>query len=71
MRTGETSGVDYRVELKKKDEIYLELYKAALEKANRAKEFAIKSFLEAKRIKNTYLLKNIDSIETDSVITNF
>ena len=59
------------IQLKKKDDIYLELYKAALEKANRAKEFAIKSFLEAKRIKNTYLLKNINSTETDSEIARF
>ena len=47
------------IQLKEKHEIYMELYQAALEKANRAKEYAIQHFLEAKKIKNTYLLPTL------------
>ena len=47
------------IQLKEKHEIYMELYDAALEKANRAKEYAIQHFLEAKKIKNTYLFTSL------------
>ena len=47
------------IQLKEKHEIYMELYQAALEKANRAKEYAIQHFLEAKKIKNTYLFPRL------------
>ena len=54
---------DEPLKLKKPNEVYLEIYKKARRKAKDAKKMAIRAFLEAKRIKNTYLL---DDIEDDS-----
>lgn len=51
------------ISLKKRNDIYYDMYKEALKKAKMAKEMALASFLEAKKIKNTYML---DDIEDDS-----
>jgi hypothetical protein len=45
--------------------IYYELYKEAKKKAKTARDLALSSYLEAKRIKNTYLLDENDSDESD------
>jgi hypothetical protein len=37
------------------------MYKEARQKAKDARDLALSSFLEAKRIKNTYMLDDIDS----------
>ena len=37
------------------------MYKAAIKKAKDARDLALSSFLEAKRIKNTYMLDDVDS----------
>ena len=45
------------------------MYKEAKRKAKGARDLALSSFLEAKRIKNTYMLDEIDSesdLEEDS-----
>ena len=57
---------DEPIVLKKPNEVYLEIYKKARRKAKEAKKLAIKAFLEAKRIKNTYLLDNIED-DSDSL----
>ena len=47
--------------LKEPNEVYLDIYKAAREKAKKAKNEAIKAYLEAKKIKELYMLDVIDS----------
>ena len=55
------------IELKKPDQIYMELYNNALEKAKEAKKSAIDAYLVAKNIKDTYAL-NIDDDEEYDLI---
>ena len=50
------------LELKTK-EFYYDIYRTAIEKAKKAKRQALESFLEAKKIRETYML---DEIENDS-----
>ena len=44
------------IQLKKRNEVYFEMYRDAKRKAKLAREFALSAYLEAKRIKNTYLI---------------
>jgi hypothetical protein len=53
------------VQIKKRNHIYYELYKEAKKKAKTARDLALSSYLEAKRIKNTYLLDENESDESD------
>jgi hypothetical protein len=46
------------------------MYKDAKRKAKEARDLALSSFLEAKRIKNTYMLNEIDS-DSDLEEDNF
>jgi hypothetical protein len=48
---------DEPLNLKERDEIYKNIYKEAVEKAKEARNLAIYSYLEAKRIKNLYLIQ--------------
>lgn len=50
--------------LKKPNEVYFKIYKEAKNKAKQAKKSAILAYLEAKKIKKTYLLDNLN--ESDS-----
>lgn len=62
------------IQLKKRNDIYYKLYKEAKQKAKMARDFALTSYLEAKRIKNTYLLnESHDPSESDEddFIENF
>ena len=52
---------DEPIVLKQPSEVYLEIYKTTLEKAKEAKELALRTFLEAQNIKNTYLLDESES----------
>ena len=54
------------ITLKKPNEVYLKIYKEARKKAKKARKEAIQSFLEAKRIKNTYLVGDIESDDSNS-----
>ena len=45
--------------LKKRDDMYYKMYKEALKKARVAKELALRSYLDAKHIKNTYMLTDL------------
>ena len=54
------------ITLKKPNEVYLKIYKEARKKAKKARKEAIQSFLEAKRIKNTYLVGDIESEDSNS-----
>ena len=60
-----------KVELKKPNEVYLEIYKKAREKAKEARLVAIKAYLTAKEIKKQYLLDEIELSEDESDDDNF
>jgi len=51
--------------LKKPNEVYFELYKEARNKAKQAKKNAILAYLEAKNIKKTYMIENINDSDSD------
>jgi hypothetical protein len=54
------------VQIKNKNEVYYEMYREARRKAKIARNLALSSYLEAKRIKNTYMLDNMkDSDDSD------
>ena len=52
--------------LRDPNEIYLDIYKAAKEKAKQAKLAAVKAYLEAKKIKQSYLMDELDTSDDDS-----
>ena len=56
---------DEKLTLKKPNEVYYQMYRDARQKAKLAKELALSSYLEAKNIKNTYMLNDIDSDTSD------
>jgi len=51
--------------LKKPNQVYFELYKEARNKAKQAKKNAILAYLEAKNIKKTYMIENINDDDSD------
>ena len=59
------------LKLKNPNEVYLDIYRNARERAKHAKNEAIKAYLEAKRIKELYLLDVVDSSDDDSDIELF
>ena len=60
---------DEKISLRKPSEVYHELYKVALEKAKQAKQVAVQAYLEAKRIRHTYLIDEMDSSDEDQYFT--
>ena len=57
---------DDTIKLKNPKDVYLDIYKIAKEKAKVAKKQAIKAYLEAKKIKDLYLLDSVDTSDDDS-----
>ena len=55
------------ITLKKPNEVYYEIYKEAKRKAKLAQKAAIIAFLEAKNIKKTYMLDELDSGSDDDL----
>jgi hypothetical protein len=53
------------ITLKKPNQVYFELYKEARNKAKQAKKSAILAYLEAKNIKKTYMIENINDSDSD------
>jgi hypothetical protein len=53
------------IKLKKPNQVYFELYKEARNKAKIAKRNALLAYLEAKNIKKTYMLDNLDDSDSD------
>jgi hypothetical protein len=51
--------------LKKPNQVYFELYKEARNKAKLAKKNALLAYLEAKNIKKTYLIENLNDSDSD------
>lgn len=57
---------DSNINIKQSNEVYYEMYREACRKAKIARDLALSSYLEAKRIKNTYMLEDItDSDDSD------
>lgn len=57
--------IEESITLKKPNEVYFELYKEARNKAKLAKKNAILAYLEAKNIKKTYMIENINDSDSD------
>jgi hypothetical protein len=54
------------VQLKQRNEVYYQMYKEARKKAKIARDFALSAYLEAKEIKNKYMLDDLkDSDDSD------
>jgi len=53
------------IQLKKPNQVYFELYKEARKKAKEAKRCAILAYLEAKNIKKTYMLDNLNDSDNE------
>jgi hypothetical protein len=53
------------IHLKKPNQVYFELYKEARKKAKEAKRSAILAYLEAKNIKKTYMIENMDDSDSE------
>jgi hypothetical protein len=52
--------------LKKHKDVIYEMYKVAKRKAQEAKKAAIRAYLEAKEIKASYLLDDLESASSES-----
>ena len=48
------------ITIKKRNDVYFEMYREAKRKAKVARDLALSTYLEAKRIKNTYLINEVD-----------
>jgi hypothetical protein len=57
------------ISIKKRDNIYYEMYKEAKKKAKIARDLALSTYLEAKRIKNTYMLEDLED-DDDEIYEN-
>jgi hypothetical protein len=53
------------IQLKNRNDVYYEKYREAKRKAKIARDLALSSYLEAKRIKNTYMLDDIEDSDDD------
>jgi hypothetical protein len=53
------------VQLKEKTEVYYQMYREAKQKAKLAKSLALSSYMEARRIKNLYMLDDVDSSDDE------
>ena len=57
---------DNTIQIKQRNDVYYEMYREARRKAKIARNLALSSYLEAKRIKNAYMLEDIkDSDDSD------
>jgi len=55
-----------QITLKNRNDVYYEMYREARQKAKYARDLAVASYLEAKNIKNKYMLEDIgDSEDSD------
>jgi hypothetical protein len=61
----ELDAVTETIQLKPRNDVYYELYRAAKKKAKMAKNLALKSYLEAKNIKTTYMLDETSDTDSD------
>ena len=57
---------DTTIQIKKRNDVYYEMYREARRKAKIARDLALSSYLEVKRIKNTYMLDDIKDSDDES-----
>ena len=55
-----------QVHIKTRNDVYYKMYQEAKRKAKLAKDLALSAYLEAKRIKNTYMLEDLDDSDSES-----
>jgi len=55
------------VQLKNRNEVYYQMYRDARRNAKIAKDLALSAYLEAKRIKNTYMLTDLDDSDESDI----
>ena len=55
------------VKIKQRDDVYYEMYREARRKAKLAKDLALSAYLEAKQIKNKYMLDTISDSDDSSI----
>jgi len=53
------------VQIKQRSDVYYEMYREARKKAKIARDLALSAYLEAKHIKNTYLLDDLNDSDSD------
>jgi hypothetical protein len=53
--------------LKKPNEVYYEIYRAARKKAKHMRQVAVEAYLEAKEIKTKYMLEDVDDSDEDDM----
>jgi len=61
---------DNAVKLRKPNEVYLEIWREARKRAKLARKTAIEACLEAKNIKSTYMINEIDDSDSEDEIDN-
>jgi hypothetical protein len=54
-----------QIQLKTRNDVYYKMYREAKRKAKIARDLALSSYLDAKRIKNTYMLEEIEDSDSD------
>ena len=59
--------IEDKVSLKKPNDVYMEIYKTAREKAKHMKQATIEAYLEARNIKTKYMLDEINPSDDESI----
>jgi hypothetical protein len=54
-----------QIQIKTRNDVYYKMYQDAKKKAKLAKDLALSAYLEAKQIKNTYMLEDLDDSDSD------
>uniref|UniRef100_A0A6C0JZS3 Uncharacterized protein n=1 Tax=viral metagenome TaxID=1070528 RepID=A0A6C0JZS3_9ZZZZ len=54
-----------QIQIKTRNDVYYKMYQDAKKKAKLAKDLALSAYLEAKHIKNTYMLEDLDDSDSD------
>ena len=54
------------IQLKNRNDVYYEMYRNARKKARTARKMALAAYLEAKHIKNTYMLDDVSDSDSDN-----
>ena len=58
------------VKLRQPNEVYMEIWREARKRAKQARKAAIEAYLEAKNIKSTYMINEIDNSDSEDEIDN-
>ena len=61
---------DNIVKLRQPNEVYMEIWREARKRAKQARKAAIEAYLEAKNIKSTYMINEIDNSDSEDEIDN-